>query len=71
MLAMVRYLCMRYILLGKYSDMARTWIGFQPTILCYCYAKIIISYVLLRKPVFAIRLGIGNTGSLGKHSMVL
>ncbi len=30
-LARVRYLCMRYILRGKYSDMARTWIGFQPT----------------------------------------
>ena len=71
MLAMVRYLCMRYILLGKYSDMVRTWIGFKPTILCYCYANIIISYVLLRKPVLSIRLGIGNTSSSGSHSIVL
>jgi hypothetical protein len=30
-LAMVRYFCMRYILLGKYSDMARAWIDFKPT----------------------------------------
>ena len=30
-LAIVRYFCMRHILLGQYSDMARTWIGFQPT----------------------------------------
>ena len=36
-----------------------------------CYVIVIISYVLLRKPVLSIRLGIGNTSCLGKHSMVL
>ena len=30
-LAIVRYFACCYILRGKYSDMARTWIGFKPT----------------------------------------